>query len=235
MTSDATEREICVRAMKVIGAIAVVTIVLSGLTGSNQMATLLSGQPLKYAALDANVQGGTNQPERLFGSVVDGAFQGGFTVPGMQSFLAQFETGVSSLPGLNQFPSSQWPPLLVHTTFNVMIVGGIASGVFLLAYFISLLMRRRPFESRVFSLLWIPMAFVALVVYELGWATDEVGRQPWIVYNVMTVQQAANVSQSLLVPGIIIVLFYLVVIPATFYVYARVYRAGENSDGGAGH
>jgi len=61
----------------------------------------------------------------------------------------------------------------------------------------------------------------------LGWATDEVGRQPWIVYNVMTVAQAANTSDALLVPGVIIVLFYLVVVPATFYFYSRVFQGSS--------
>ena len=33
--------------------------------------------------------------------------------------------------------------------------------------------------------------------------TAEVGRQPWIIYNVMLVAQAANYSSSFLIPGIL--------------------------------
>ena len=221
---DPEDRAMYGRALKILGAVAVITIIVSGLTGSKEMATLLVNQPLKYAALDANPVPGTNLPDRFFGSVVGNSYVGGFSFPGMQAFLAQFETGITQLPGLSQFPSSQWPPLFVHLTFNLMTIGGVALGVFLLVYFLALVTKRRPYESRRILYLWIPAALVAALVYELGWATDEVGRQPWIVYNVMTVAQAANTSDALLVPGVAIVAFYLLVIPATFYLYARVFR-----------
>ena len=224
---DAGEKAMYSRALKIIGSICIVTIVLAGLTGSNEMASLLTLQPLKYSALDANIVPGPNMPERLFGEVSNGTFVGGIVVPGMQSFLAQFETGTSYLPGLTQFPSSTWPPLLVHTTFNVMIVGGIVLGLYFLVYFGWLVLRRRPYESRTLLWLQLPVGVLAVLIYELGWATDEIGRQPWIVYNVMTVGEAANVSSSLLVPGVLIMLFYLAVVPAGFYFFARVFREPE--------
>ncbi len=222
---DPADRALYSRALKILGAVAMITIVLSGLTGSKEMATLLVNQPLKYAALDGNPVPGTNFPDRFFGTVVGETYVGGFSFPGMQSFLAQVETGVAYLPGLSQFPSSEWPPLVVHTTFNLMTVLGVALGAFFLAYLAALLAKKRPYESRRFLYLWIPAAAVAMLVYQLGWATDEVGRQPWIVYNVMTVAQAANTSDALLVPGATIVAFYLLVVPAAFYLYARVFRA----------
>jgi cytochrome d ubiquinol oxidase subunit I len=228
-SSDSGEKEMLSRGMRIIGAIAVAMIVLSGLTGSNEMATLLTGQPLKYAALDANINPGTNLPDRFFGTVVNHRYVGGFEVPGLQSLLSQLETGVSSLPGLTQFNESTWPPLLVHTTFNVMAVGGMVLGVSFLAYFVALLLKKRPFESKMFLYLWVPLAVLSVVVYQLGWATDEIGRQPWIVYNVMTVDQAANLSSSLFIPGILVVLLYLLIVPATFYIYARVFKGGATA------
>jgi cytochrome d ubiquinol oxidase subunit I len=221
---DQGDRAMLGRAMKILGVVATITILLSGLTGSNEMATLLSGQPLKYAALDANINPGANLPDRFFGTIVNGTYVGGFSVTGMQSLLAHFETGLSELPGLSQFPTSTWPPLLVHTTFNIMTVGGIALGLFFFAYFVGILRRKKPNESRLFLILWIPLAVLAAIVYELGWATDEIGRQPWIVYNVMSVGQAANTSPSIFVPGILVVLFYLLMVPSAFYLYARVFK-----------
>ncbi len=234
-TRERDEREVFRRALKILGTIAVIAIVLSGLTGSHEVATLLTNQPLKYAALDANVQPGSNLPERLFGGVVNGTFSGGLVLPGLQGLLAQVETGTTALPGLAQFPAATWPPLLVHTTFDLMIVGGILLGLFFLGYFVWLLLKRRPYESKTFLVLWIPLAVVATVVYQLGWATDEIGRQPWIVYGVLTVAQAANLSQSLFWPGILIVAFYTVIVPVTFYFYARVFAASKSGQGGGGH
>jgi cytochrome d ubiquinol oxidase subunit I len=226
---DAGEKAMYSRALKILGAIAIITIILAGLSGSEEMGNLLVNQPLKYAALDGNPVPGTNLPDRFFGSIVGGNYVGGITVPGMQSLLAQFETGRTILPGLSQFPASTWPPLFVNLTFNVMTVGGIALGVFLFVYFVSLVRRRKPYESRRLLYAWIPAAVLAMLVYELGWATDEVGRQPWIVYNVMAVAQAANTSDALLIPGIVVVLFYLAVIPATFYFYSRVFQGSKGA------
>jgi len=47
----------------------------------------------------------------------------------------------------------------------------------------------------------------------------------------MTVAQAANTSDALLVPGIIIIIFYLAVIPATFYFYSRVFNGSKAREG----
>ncbi len=225
---DSADRAVYGGALKILGVLAIVTIVLAGISGSEQMGSLLVNQPLKYAALDANPVPGTDLPDRFFGSIVNGSYVGGFSVPGMQALLARFETGVTTLPGLSQFPSSQWPPLFVSTTFNLMTVGGMAVGLFLLVYFIALFARKRPYESRRLLYLWIPAAVLTVLVYQLGWATDEVGRQPWIVYNVMTVAQAANTSDALLIPGILVVVFYLIIIPATFYFYARIFQGSKS-------
>jgi cytochrome d ubiquinol oxidase subunit I len=113
-----------------------------------------------------------------------------------------------------------------------MIVGGIALGAFYFVYFVALLLKRKPYESTTFLRIQIPLAIVAVVVYQLGWATDEIGRQPWIVYNLMTVAQAANVSPSLFVPGVLIVLFYLLIVPACFYFYGRVFTQSGKQEGG---
>ena len=227
---DAGEKEMYGKALKIVGVIGIATILLSVITGAGEISTLLTAQPLKFAALEANPTPGTNLPEKLFGGVVSGSpptFAGGIIIPGAQSFLAKLETGKTSLPGLSSYPMSTWPPLLVHTTFDTMVVGGMALGAFFLLYLVALLLKRRPYEAKFFLYLQIPAAVLAVLVYLLGWATDEIGRQPWIVYNVMTVAQAANTSTSMFVPGILIMLFYVLVLPTTFYFYARIFRQSD--------
>ncbi len=219
------EKAMLSKGLKVCWVLSIILIVLVGLSGSNEMANLLQDQPLKYAALDANTVPGTDLPERFFGSISNGVWSGGISVPGAQSFLATLETGVSMLPGLSQFPQSSWPPLWVHSTFNVMIFGGIGVGVFLLAGLLLWLKKRRPFESKWMLYAQVVLGAASLVFYELGWVTDEVGRFPSIVYGVMNVDQAANIASSLLVPGLLVVAFYLVLIPLTFYFFFRVFRA----------
>lgn len=226
---DVDERAVLARGLKISWVFSLVLIVLVGLTGSNEMANLLQVQPLKYAALDANTQPGTNLPERFFGTITDGVWSGGISIPGAQSFLAALETGITTLPGLSQFPQPSWPPLWVHTTFNVMIFGGMAVGFFLLIWLALRLMKKQPYESRKMLYAWMVLGAASMVFYELGWVTDEVGRFPSIVYNVMTVDQAANATSLLLIPGILIVVFYIVVVPATFYFFARTFNSKQSS------
>ena len=90
--------------------------------------------------------------------------------------------------------------------------------------FIYEILRKDMFKNRIIMYLEIAVGFFALIVYDMGWVTDEVGRQPWIIYDVMTVNQAANYSNALIVPGYLIITFYLFLIPFTFYFFARVFK-----------
>lgn len=215
------EETLLTKGLKLTWGISIVTLILAGLTGTHSMATLLQVQPLKYAALDHNVASGTSLPETFLG----------VTIPGLQSWLAQLELGVTQLPGLSQFPPSTWPPLYVNTTFDLMILGGFLAGGYFLLYLLGWLLKKKPFESKILLYLQIPAAIGAYLVYQFGWITDEVGRQPWIVYNLMTVDQAANQSTALVLPGFLIMAFYLVAIPATFYFFVRVFNSSKRAEG----
>lgn len=203
----------------------IVSIILTGASGSNEMATLLVNQPLKYAALDLNYLPGTNMSERLFGTIVNGHVVGAIYIPGIQSLLASLETNIKVLPGLSQFAPSTWPPLLVHTTFDLMVGGGLLLGLFLFVSFLTWIVKKDIMKYRGFLYLQIAAGFIAFVIYELGWVTDEVGRQPWIIYNVMTVAQGSSGSNGLLVPGFFIVAFYLILVPLTFYFFDRIFNS----------
>lgn len=223
-SGNEVEKSFYSKSLKLSWAVAIVGIILSGLTGSHEMGALLQSQPLKYAALELNLNPGSGVPERLFGFLQNGQYVWGLEIPNAQSLLASFETGFSSVPGLTQFSQSIWPPLYVHTTFDIMVSGGLLLGLYLFIVAVMWITGRKPFNRRFFLSLQTVIGFLTLIVYELGWVTDEVGRQPWIVYNVMQTDSAANYTSSLLIPGLFIVVFYLVLIPTTFYFFARVFN-----------
>jgi len=145
---------------------------------------------------------------------------GGIQIPGLQSALA----GHSQLPGLSSYPQSDWPPLIIHDTFDTMVLAGFLLGLFLLAFTGLWAAGRKPYDRRLLAYGFGFFAFVTLVIMELGWMTDELGRQPWIVYNVLKVSQAANYSTSLFYPGLVIVAFYVVLLPTTFYFMIRTFN-----------
>ncbi len=216
--------------LRKISGISIIGIVLAGITGSNEMATILQYQPLKYAALDLNPSPGTGFSERLFGSIYNGHVVGAIQIPGLQALLAKVETGITQLPGLSSYPSSIWPPLWTHDTFDIMVSGGLLLGLFLFVLFLFFVLRKDYVKNSVMLYLQVIFGFFAFLVYEDGWVTDEVGRQPWIIYNMMTVSQAANYSTSLLIPGYLIIAFYIIVIPATFYFFARIFNSTPPSE-----
>lgn len=212
---DLAERPMLMKGLRLTWGIGIVTLVLAGLTGTNEMATLLVNQPLKYSALDHNLNPGVNLPESFLG----------ITIPSLQGALASFETGVARLPGLSEFPKSTWPPLYVNTTFDLMVLGAFMAGGYFLLYLIGWALKKKPFEAKALLYLQIPAAIGSYLVYQFGWVTDEVGRQPWIIYGLLTVEQAANQTSSVVIPGLLIMAFYIIVIPATFYFFVRVFNS----------
>ncbi|MCL5067454.1 MAG: cytochrome ubiquinol oxidase subunit I [Thaumarchaeota archaeon] len=225
-TASSEEKKMLVKGLKLTAALGISMIIFSGLTGSHEISMLLQYQPLKYAAVELNPFPGANLPEKLFGALISGQVVGAISIPGLQSLLASLETQITTLPGLSQFPSSDWPPLVVHTTFDIMVIGGMLLGLFFLLYFVGwAFFKKRPYESQLVLFAQVALSFLALLVFELGWMTDELGRQPWIVYNVMTVDAAANYTSTLLIPGILIIAFYVLIIPVTFYFFSRVFNS----------
>jgi len=211
------EKALLSKGMRLTWATSIVTLVLSGITGSNEITTLLKDQPLKYAALEGNQVGGSNLAEHMLG----------LSIGGLQSFLARLETGNATLPGLNGFQPSTWPPLYVNDTFDLMVLGGTIIGGYFLLYILGWILKKKPFESKTLMLLQIPAAVGAYLVYQLGWITDEVGRQPFIIYNIMYTCQAASQNTSLVLPGFLVIAFYVITVPATFYFFIRVFNSAK--------
>ncbi len=204
-----------------------------GLGGTWSMGMLSIEEPAKYAALDLNLVPHANAYEYLFGWKVP--------IPGLQSIL---DTGKASgiVPGLSSFPKSDWPPLFVHTTFDLMAIFGIVLGVFIIVGLIAIWVRyslsrsknwrRKPRLSKFFdpvagsfmTYVTIIMGAIAMITLELGWITDEVGRQPWIVYNVVKTYTVGNMSGWVIPLGIFIMVVYTFLAIFTVYIVTRILR-----------
>ena len=117
------------------------------------------------------------------------------------------------MPGLKEFPREDRPNVpILFWTFRVMVAIGFVLLVVMI--WAGILWRRgRLYEYRPF--LWTlvvvhPLGFLAT---ELGWITTEVGRQPWLVYNLMRTAEgvspipAGNVIWSL---GLFLIIFPVV-------------------------
>lgn len=174
----------------VFGAIAAV---LQPVSGDISAKDVTQRQPAKLAAMEALYK--TEQAAPLIiGGIPDDETQTvnyKIELPGMLSFLAHGDF-THEVTGLDRIPKENHPPVAItHFAFQIMV--GIGSFLVLLAllYFISL-KKRSWYDRKWFLKLFvmaIPLGFIAV---EAGWVVTEVGRQPWIIYNVMRTADAVT-------------------------------------------
>ncbi|MCI0515306.1 cytochrome ubiquinol oxidase subunit I [candidate division KSB1 bacterium] len=189
-------------------------------TGHYSAIVVEKNQPAKIAAFEAHFPEREAAPYHLFGWVDEQnqTVKFGIKVPGLLSFLL---TGDPNYPvtGLNAFPPDERPPVqVVFQTYHFMVIIGM--GLIFLSWFgLFLWWRGKIFQYR--SLLWL---FVISVLgpqfaNQLGWFSAEIGRQPYIVYNLLKTQDAfskvvsANeVLTSLILFGSIYLLLFVLFI-----------------------
>jgi cytochrome d ubiquinol oxidase subunit I len=152
-------------------------------------------QPEKLAAMEGLFHTSQNVPLRILGFADPATQQTYFAIeiPSLLSFLAHGSFN-ATVTGLDAFPSNQWPnTTIVHFAFDMMVGTGILMIVLPLWFWALYLKHGRTVpHSRL--MLWMavltgPLAFLAL---EAGWMVTELGRQPWIIQNVMFTSQAVT-------------------------------------------
>jgi cytochrome d ubiquinol oxidase subunit I len=125
---------------------------------------------------------------------------------------------------------------IVHWSFDVMVL--IASALALLAVWFAFVWwrRRRLPKTRWFLRAAAVSGVATLIALEAGWFVTEVGRQPWIVYNVLRTKDAVTDHGGIWITfGIIVALYVLVAtgLITTLRVLARRWRSddeGADSD-----
>jgi len=194
-------------------------------------------QPVKFAAIGLVPETSSNVPERLLGQLNDdGTVSGGVTIPGLASWLADPSTGTSTdVQGLETVPVSDRPTVrqvnVVHIAWNVMV--GLAMLLFLVSlwYGAAWLFRRDMPQSRPFLLIASTTGVLAIIAMEAGWVVSEVGRQPWIVYNLQRVDDAATPNTGVWIMFVVVVVLYLALAAALIYVLRGMSRRFRDAEG----
>jgi cytochrome d ubiquinol oxidase subunit I len=173
-----------------------------------------NNQPVKFAAIELVPETSSDVPETLLGRLNDdGTVSGGIEIPGLASWLSDPGDGTATVvQGLDTVPADERPTTgevnVVHLAWDLMV--GIGTLLFLVALWYGgcWLVRRDMPRSKPF--LWVAMAAgpLALVAMEAGWVVSEVGRQPWIVYEFMKVEDAATANTGVWVTTILVGLLY---------------------------
>jgi cytochrome bd ubiquinol oxidase subunit I len=155
-------------------------------TGDQQAKMVGKHQPVTLAAMEGKFQGGSKAGVALVGqpNVDARRLDNPIEVPGALSFLAYGHFG-SYVHGLEDFPQNTWPDNveLLYYSFHLMITLGTLFIV--LMAFANFQNWRGRLESCSW-LLWVLMlAFpFPYIANTLGWMTAELGRQPWLIYDI---------------------------------------------------
>jgi cytochrome d ubiquinol oxidase subunit I len=199
--------------------------------GDTAARAIASDQPVKFASMEYVPHAATHVPEYIAGVYVNGHVYGGLRIPWLDSILVGFSPR-TKVVGWNSVPASQRPPApwLIHLAFDVMV--GLGSLLLLLglwALYIWWRRRRLPL-IRWFWLLASLSGVAAIVAMECGWVVTEVGRQPWVVYRLLTTSAASTTNGGVLAILSITVVFYALLGVATVLILrylARRWRRNE--------
>jgi cytochrome d ubiquinol oxidase subunit I len=165
-------------------------------------------QPTKLAALEGLDETTEGAGLTLGGVYLDGEVHGGIEVPKLLSLLA-FHDPDATVEGLDAVGADDRPPVAwVRNAFTVMVAIGTALALLGLVYLTTWWRRgglpRSPWFYRALIVAG-PLALVALIA---GWITTEVGRQPWIVYEVMRTEEAVTGAEGIPVGYAALVVIY---------------------------
>jgi cytochrome bd ubiquinol oxidase subunit I len=184
-----------------------------------------AAQPTKLAALEGVPKTTRGAPEHLLGWYTDGRVKYGLRIPKLLSFLAYHDPN-ARVQGLDAVPPDRRPPVnVVRVAFQLMVGIGTLLALLGVVFLAVRVRRRRLPESRWFYRALTVAGPLSLVALIAGWVTTEVGRQPWVVYEVMLTRQAVTGASGIPVGYATLVAVYLLLAVAVAWVLWRLARA----------
>jgi cytochrome bd ubiquinol oxidase subunit I len=189
--------------------------------GDSAARAIAKDQPVKFAAMECVQQTSTDVTEYLGGRCTSTGVQGGIGIPGLDSFLVGWSTSTQVI-GLDSVPPDDRPPAntMLHWAFDAMV--GICTLLIGLGLWFGIAWWRKKDvpQSRWFLRVTALSGVASVIALECGWIVTEVGRQPWIVYNVMRTSDAVTHADGIGVTFAAIVALY-VALGATLVITLR--------------
>lgn len=174
------------------------SILLAVPTGDLMAKNLIKYQPVTFAAME-----GIFKTEEGVGIVLIGQpnikeqkLDNKIEVPNMLSFLT-YQKWDAEIKGLNEFEPSTHPTNISGLYYAYHIMAGLGTlfiGLMMLAAFF--LYSKKLFQTK--WILWIMIAAIPFpyIANTAGWYTAELGRQPWLVYNLMRTTDGVSPTVS---------------------------------------
>jgi len=200
-----------------------VAALLQPLSGDYSAKVVARTQPIKLAAMEGQFRSETRAPLRIGGVAYpeQQTTKYALEIPGLLSWLAygRFDARVA---GLNEVSVTDQPDVrIVHPAFQIMVAcGSLMMLVVLWGGWIAWRTRRLP-DRRVFLWALVLASPLGMIAIEAGWIVTEVGRQPWIIHQVMRTSEAVTPLKGIWISliGVTVLYFALGVIVAKLLWY----------------
>lgn len=186
--------EFAQRSFKIALVVAAASSVLQLASGHYSAIVVEKHQPVKLAAFEAHYPEYEAAPYHLIGWVDEKNEKVyGISIPGLLSFLLSGDPE-KPIVGLRSVPPEDRPPVnVVFQTYHGMVI--IGTGLILISWLGLFLWWRK----KLFNFKWLLWIFILSVLgpqfaNQLGWFSAEVGRQPFIVYNLLRTSEAFSKS-----------------------------------------
>jgi cytochrome bd ubiquinol oxidase subunit I len=202
--------------------------------GDTAARSIAKDQPVKFAAMECVQKTHRHVTEYIYGRCTEDGVKGGLGIPGFDSFLVGFSTDTEVI-GLDTVPPEDRPPAntMLHWAFDTMV--GICCALIALGAWLGISWwRKRDIPHTPWFLRATAVSgLAAIVALESGWIVTEVGRQPWIVYEVMRTEDAVTQADGVWVSLAVVLVLYALLGTATVLVLramARRWRAAGADD-----
>ncbi|MGE5428929.1 MAG: cytochrome ubiquinol oxidase subunit I [Methylococcaceae bacterium] len=211
------------KAIRIAMAFGAVSAIIQPLTGDIAAKRVAELQPVKLAAMESLFK--TSQPASLIiGGIPDEEMETvkyGIHIPGALSFLAHGDFN-AEVQGLDKVDRENRPPVaIVHFAFQIMVLMGILMMLAGIMYLIFSFKWKENLEKR----WWLKMLFwltpVGFIAVDAGWIVTEVGRQPWIIYEIMKTKDAVSPMPGLQFSLYTVTLIYLALTFIVFWLMRR--------------
>ena len=203
--------------------------------GDTAAREIAKDQPIKFAAMECVQTTHSDVTEYIYGRCTSSGIKGGIGIPGFDSVLVGGSTS-TVVTGLDTVPPDHRPPAntLLHWAFDTMV--GICTALIALGLWFGFVWwRKRDIPKTPWFLRAVAVSGIAAVVaLESGWIVTEVGRQPWVVYNIMRTKDAVTTASGIWVTFTLIILLYVLLGAALVLTLRGMSRRWQAADGDEG-
>jgi len=222
--------EIAKPGFKIALAVATIFSLAQLFTGHKSADGVAKNQPAKLAALEGHYDSSAVADMYLMGWVNNKTqTTTGIKIPGGLSFLLHqdFKTPVT---GLNAFKPEDRPSQVnaVFQFYHIMVAIGMLL-IALTLYASWLWWRGKLFENKWLMGVFVWAVLLPQVANQAGWFAAEMGRQPWVVYNLLRTSDAlskAVKAEQVLVSLILFTLVYSILLVLFLYLLNKKIKHG---------